>query len=620
MVELTRSEWLTAIQGLFVVNTQGLIEADEVLARLTDLADSNPFEAVGVNAALTDVPENHIPMVGAEPARELADSGLEVSDGVVSTSDIIRSSPTGAQLGPSFQLGNGMQSLQLTYGDGTKALAIAREYDDNGSANLFSYNLQLAQNFPINSANTQALTDPQEFSYTTTADTLIINFTFIPNETGTLRLQVWSGTDDTGGVLFDQTREVTAGEVGNQTLFDDGNDYISPAGSTVFVRLSGIALRGGTGVSGDAMEGSISPFLVGRVQPYTLDAVDPQLLSGTGIRINSNPDGTQLTVTNTAEEIVPIGAGARDITTADESKLLFFDNTADTPLTLPSRIGVTDDFAVFVQANNRDNAFSVSGQSGETIRNLTVQPAVDVPTVSLSANVEYRIQAIAGASGPGTVWHVLGLGGAAGDITPAQIKSLYESNPNTNAFEDAEKTKLGNLDGLPNASDAEWPFTSVATYADLAGTHRINFNAYNRANVDNIVVISHGIVLPNSNLTFGTVASFVDVTITAGDAGQIGLTSPDPVIFEVQLRDDENAILATTNFGQVEIGTGVAGSDSTAIHDNVAGEITAITAKAVINDNDRFIIEDSEDGNSKKHVTRATVLAGATGTEGDDGW
>lgn len=41
---VSRSAWLTAISNLFVVNNSGDIEADEVLAQLTDLADSNPFD------------------------------------------------------------------------------------------------------------------------------------------------------------------------------------------------------------------------------------------------------------------------------------------------------------------------------------------------------------------------------------------------------------------------------------------------------------------------------------------------------------------------------------------------------------------------------------------------
>lgn len=36
-------------------------------------------------------------------------------------------------------------------------------------------------------------------------------------------------------------------------------------------------------------------------------------------------------------------------------------------------------------------------------------------------------------------------GGGGGSMTPSEIKVAYESNPNTNAYTDAEKTKLGTL-------------------------------------------------------------------------------------------------------------------------------------------------------------------------------
>ena len=557
------------------------------------------------------VSENHIPAIGPAPDKLPFDSGLSVSNGVVETPDVIQTGPTGARLGPNFQLGAGMQALQLTYGDGTKALVVAREYDDTGSAaSLFSYDLGGIQNFNINTANTTALDDPQEFTYTTTLNTLISNAIFIPNEPGTLRLQVFSGTDDTGTVLFDETREVLAGEVGNQTNFDAGNDYISPLGQTSFTRLSGISLRGGTGVSGDAMEGSVSPFLIGRVQPYTLDAVDPELVSGVGIRINSNADGSELTFNNTALEIVPIGAGARNVTPTDEGDLLFVDNTANTPLTLPSRVGVSDTFAFYVQVNNPNFSVTINGQSGENIQNLSVQPAVEVPSVTLSANVFYRVQVISGATAPGTVWRVLGVGGAAGDITAAQIKGLYESNVNTNAFEDAEKTKLGTLDGFPVVADVEWPITNVATYGDLAGTHTVIFNAYNHEEVDNVLVISAGVILPNANLSLGNGAGTVDVTISVSDAATIETDGQNPVRFTVQLRDDTNTVIVSSNFGQIVVGGVAAGTDAAAIHDNVAGEINAITTKATLASGDLFIIEDSEDGFNKKEVNHAAVVAG----------
>ena len=55
-------------------------------------------------------------------------------------------------------------------------------------------------------------------------------------------------------------------------------------------------------------------------------------------------------------------------------------------------------------------------------------------------------------------------------------------------------------------------------------------------------------------------------------------------------------------------GGGGSGTDPNAIHDNVAGEIAAITEKAAPADTDIIIIEDSADGNAKKRVQLGNIL------------
>ena len=52
------------------------------------------------------------------------------------------------------------------------------------------------------------------------------------------------------------------------------------------------------------------------------------------------------------------------------------------------------------------------------------------------------------------------------------------------------------------------------------------------------------------------------------------------------------------------------GSDDDAIHDNVAGEINAVTLKSNVVNNDVFLIEDSEDSFNKKRVTISSVTGG----------
>jgi hypothetical protein len=63
-------------------------------------------------------------------------------------------------------------------------------------------------------------------------------------------------------------------------------------------------------------------------------------------------------------------------------------------------------------------------------------------------------------------------------------------------------------------------------------------------------------------------------------------------------------------------------SEATAIHDNIAGEINAITEKATPVDADLVIIEDSEDSNNKKKVQLGNLPGGGGATitvEEEDG-
>lgn len=60
-------------------------------------------------------------------------------------------------------------------------------------------------------------------------------------------------------------------------------------------------------------------------------------------------------------------------------------------------------------------------------------------------------------------------------------------------------------------------------------------------------------------------------------------------------------------------GSSGAGSDSTAIHDNVSSEISAITEKTAPVNDDIVLIEDSEASNAKKRVKLSNLVAGGGG-------
>lgn len=63
-----------------------------------------------------------------------------------------------------------------------------------------------------------------------------------------------------------------------------------------------------------------------------------------------------------------------------------------------------------------------------------------------------------------------------------------------------------------------------------------------------------------------------------------------------------SGVLKGDGAGNVSVTTDEAGIDSTALHDNAAGEISAITEKTAPVSADMLVIEDSEASNAKKMV------------------
>jgi len=77
--------------------------------------------------------------------------------------------------------------------------------------------------------------------------------------------------------------------------------------------------------------------------------------------------------------------------------------------------------------------------------------------------------------------------------------------------------------------------------------------------------------------------------------------------------EDQGDVL-TVGSGGIVVASGVSGgsgTDENAIHDNVASEISAITEKTAPVDNDLFIIEDSEASNAKKRLKVSNLPGGA---------
>lgn len=128
----------------------------------------------------------------------------------------------------------------------------AVEYTSSGSETPFYYKLGPESVDFQDSVSDTILTDPLELAETISqpSDLYIVGYTYIPSATGTLRIQKWLGTDDTGPQILDFTQAIGGGEVGTEVYFPLPNPIIQKNGDQVFSRYSGVALRGGIQTSG----------------------------------------------------------------------------------------------------------------------------------------------------------------------------------------------------------------------------------------------------------------------------------------------------------------------------------------------------------------------------------
>ena len=121
----------------------------------------------------------------------------------------------------------------------------------------------------INTARNNDISDPFNFAYTTVGDNLTNDFDIIPAEAGTLRIRFWQGTDDTGVLVFDESKSFTAAQVDTIQTFGVGNPYLFDGSTPLFVRFEGIQLKGGLASGTDLLpDGTNTIYFVSYVQGF----------------------------------------------------------------------------------------------------------------------------------------------------------------------------------------------------------------------------------------------------------------------------------------------------------------------------------------------------------------
>ena len=88
--------------------------------------------------------------------------------------------------------------------------------------------------------------------------------------------------------------------------------------------------------------------------------------------------------------------------------------------------------------------------------------------------------------------------------------------------------------------------------------------------------------------------------------GQVYITIPFSEVTSPVTADID--ALYTAVKGYIDVSSGGGGTDANAVHVNAANEITGITEKTSVDNQDEFIIEDSEASYVKKSITRKNIV------------
>lgn len=131
---------------------------------------------------------------------------------------------------------------------------------------------------------------------------------------------------------------------------------------------------------------------------------------------------------------------------------------------------------------------------------------------------------------------------------------------------------------------------------------------------DRFMYLGHRGTTKFLNCTFSAPnAEVIDLT-SSGTSAITGGVYTGPNTGDVTIINPTyNNISFNLRAGDTQVFYGGSATDVDAIHDNVAGEINAITSKATPVSGDLILIEDSEDGFSKKKADLSTLLGGGGG-------
>jgi hypothetical protein len=185
-----------------------------------------------------------LPPEQAEVLKKLAYD--EQSDTIIADASL-QVKPSTVYLGSAFGMSNAVQAVGFRLADGTDALCLVNRFDKDGGSysNPKFFALGKSSMLDINLVDTQVMSEPVEVGYTTAGDNLTYSFMIKPAGAGRLRAQYWLGENDEGAPVVDFHVDITQDEVDSgQPVLVEPNFYVITGGSQLFVRFSGIPLKG----------------------------------------------------------------------------------------------------------------------------------------------------------------------------------------------------------------------------------------------------------------------------------------------------------------------------------------------------------------------------------------
>lgn len=206
--------------------------------------------------------------------------------------------------------------------------------------------------------------------------------------------------------------------------------------------------------------------------------------------------------------------------------------------------------------------------------------------------------------------------GATADQTGAEIKAAYEGESNTNAFTDAEKTKLAGLEGskflgtYTSLSALQTAHASPAegSYAHVDAGAASEVKVYIWDNDDSEYIEQAGASSAETAASIKTKYESNADTNAFNDASKTKvdyLTVTAAVNVDNLKTHSETTIGNPHNVTKSDVSLGNVTNDSQLKRS--AGDINSFTTKATPTTSDLLIIEDAADSNNKKKVTAGTL-------------